>query len=164
MIREIEDVFMKTTDGNDGIERVLVCITAQCNSKRLINEGAKVADQANGELHIIHVQRGDSIFNNADTPRLLEELFDYGAKRGGMIHFYCDEDITECIGRFVKEKGITKMVLGEPPMNSISTQKEIEKKLGVVLNNIHLPLDVVVVKRNEAEKNMLIKRNKAAFT
>ncbi|MPM49129.1 hypothetical protein SDC9_95857 [bioreactor metagenome] len=63
MIREIEDVFVKA---EDGIERILVCITAQCNSKRLINEGAKVADQVNGELHIIHVQRGDSIFNNAD--------------------------------------------------------------------------------------------------
>lgn len=161
MIREIEDVFVKA---DDGIERVLVCITAQCNSKRLINEGAKVADQANGELHIIHVQRGDSIFNNEETPKLLEELFDYGAKRGGMIHFYCDQDITECIGRFVKDNGITKMVLGEPPMSNAPTEKEIEKKLNVVLKNINLPVDVVVVKRNEAEKNMFIKRNKVAFT
>jgi|GEM_PF-453956 Osmosensitive K+ channel histidine kinase len=161
MIREIEDVFMKT---NDGIERVLVCITAQCNSKRLIDEGAKVASEANGELHIIHVQRGDSIFNNADTPKLLEELFDYGSKKGGMIHFYCDEHITECIGQFVNDKGITKMVLGEPPMDNIATQKEIEKKLRIVLENINLPVDVVVVKRNEAEKNMIIKRNKCAVT
>ncbi|MDD3570784.1 MAG: hypothetical protein PHY44_06765 [Lachnospiraceae bacterium] len=161
MIREIEDVFVKA---DDDIERVLVCITAQGNSKRLINEGAKVADQANGELHIIHVQRGDSIFNNADTAKLLEELFDYGAKRGGMIHFYCDQDITECIARFVKDNGITKMVLGEPPTKSVSDHKEIEKKLSVVLKKIHLPVDVVIVKRNEAEKNMLIKRNKVAFT
>ena len=161
MIREIEDVFMKA---DDGIERVLVCITAQCNSKRLINEGAKVADAANGELHILHVQRGDSIFNNADTPRLLEELFAYGAKRGGMIHFYCDEDITECIGRFVKNNGITKMVLGEPPVDNTSAQKKIEKRLGIALNNIQTPLDVVVVKRNETEENMLIKRIESVFT
>lgn len=161
MIREIEDVFVKT---NDGIERILVCITAQCNSKRLINEGAKVADEANGELHIIHVQRGDSIFNNADTPRLLEELFDYGAKRGGMIHFYCDEDVTECIGKFVEKNGITKMVMGEPLIDNVVTEKKIEKKLGRVLNGVQLPLDVVVVKRNEAEKNMLITRNKGVFT
>ena len=41
----------------------------------------------------------DSIFNNSDTPRIINELCQYGGKKGGSIHFYCDEDIAECIGK-----------------------------------------------------------------
>lgn len=141
------------------IDRILVCITAQGNSKRLINSGAELADKTDGELHILHVQLGNNIFNNEDTPRLLEELFDFGSQKGGMIHCYCDEDVAKCIGRFSEETGITKVVFGQPPIEA-----ELEKD--VVLNNLkHLLrfvpnwVDLIIVPREEGIENICIKRN-----
>ncbi len=101
-------------------EKILVCITAQSNSKRLMDYGYQIAEKYNGELHILHVLKGDSVFNNPDTPMLLQELFDYGTKEGGVIHAYCNENVPKSIGEFVKTEKMTKIILGEPP-------KEMEK-------------------------------------
>ena len=155
MIREIEDNFIKT---NEKIEKILVCITAQCNSKRLIDEGARVADLNDGELHILHVQQGDSIFNNSETPKLLEELFNYASQKGGMVHFYCDEDVSECIGNFVNETGITKVVLGEPPVVKEITDETIREQLKVVIRHIYEPVDLIIVRRQEGLENIVIKK------
>lgn len=155
MIREIEDGFVKT---NEKVEKILVCITAQSNSKRLIDEGAEVADEFDGELHILHVQRGDSIFNNDETPKLLELLFNYAGKRGGMVHFYCDEDVSECIGNFVNETGITKVVLGEPPVVKEITEETVLEQLMVVIRRITEPVDLIIVRREEGHENFVIEK------
>jgi len=81
-------------------KKVLVCITAQSNSKRLMDYGHDIAEKYEGELHILHVLKGDSVFNNPDTPALLQELFDYGSKEGGMIHAFCDENVSKSIGNY----------------------------------------------------------------
>lgn len=112
--------------------RVLVCITAQSNSKRLMDCGCTIAEACGGELHILHVLAGDSVFNNPDTPVLLQQLFDYGAKKGGIIHAYCDNNVPESIGRFAEKEEITKIILGEPPKeidNPINHFKSIVKTL-----------------------------------
>lgn len=98
-----------------GTERVIVCITAQSNSERLIDAAAKIADEENAEFHILNVNKGTSIFNNAETPQLLEKLFEYGSRKGGMVHMKCSENVPESIGSFIKEYKITSIVLGEPP-------------------------------------------------
>ena len=91
-------------------EKVVVCITAQNSSQRLIDYGAEVAEQAKGSLHILHVQKGDSIFQNGETLKLLTKLLAYGDRCGGIIHVLCDRDVPKCIGQFVKQEGITKLV------------------------------------------------------
>ena len=105
MVREAVDAI-----NGDKIERVLVCITSQISSQRLIDKAAEIADNENAELHILHVQQGNSIFNNADTPKMIHSLCQYGSKKGGTMHFYCHEDVPECIGKFVSEKYITKII------------------------------------------------------
>ena len=99
----------------EGTNKVLVCITAQSNSKRLMDCGHNIALKCEGELHILHVLKGDSVFNNPDTPVLLQELFDYGSRVGGMIHAYCDENVPKSIGSVVKNEKMTTIILGEPP-------------------------------------------------
>ena len=84
MVREAVDAI-----NGDKIERVLVCITSQISSQRLIDKAAEIADKENAELHILHVQQGNSIFNNADTPKMIHSLCQYGSQKGGTMHFYC---------------------------------------------------------------------------
>lgn len=110
----------------EGTKKVLVCITAQSNSERLIDYASLIADENNAEFHILNVNKGTSIFNNNSTPQLLEKLFAYGSERGGMVHMLCSEDVAKSIGDFIKEYNITNIVLGEPPKKIQKLQEESE--------------------------------------
>ena len=136
--------------------RVLVCITAQSNSKRLMDCGYDTAEACGGELHILHVLEGDSVFNNPDTPALLQNLFDYGAKKGGVIHAYCDNNVPESIGRFAEKEKITKIILGEPPKekdNPINHFKSIVKTLPD-------GIEIIILDRNVKNGTRSFKKNK----
>ena len=107
-------------------EKIAVCITAQTSSQKLIDYGAEVAQQYNGSLHILHVQKGDSIFQNGQTLKLLTKLLAYGDRCGGMIHVLCDQDVPKCISEFVKQEGITKVIMGEIPNKVAKVQQETQ--------------------------------------
>lgn len=151
MIREINGKEEKE------VERIAVCITAQGNSRRLMDKGAALADEKNGELHILHVQQGNSIFHNADTPKLLEELFNYGSQLGGMIHFHCDDDVAQFLGRFAAEQGITKMVLGQPPMENAADKAQLLHKLKDIVRFIPSQVELVVVPRDDTQPNVILR-------
>jgi K+-sensing histidine kinase KdpD len=109
------------------IYKVLVCITPQANGKRLIDKGYEIALQTKGELHILHVEKGDQIFVSEESSQLLQWLFDYGSERGGMVHGICGEDVISTIRQFIKTESITHAVFGESPAASnLNGEKGIE--------------------------------------
>lgn len=140
-----------------GTNKVVACITAQNNSERLIDTAAEVADKFNAELHILHVNKGTSIFINENTPMMLDKLFEYGSEKGGMIHMLCSENVAESIGAFIEEYGITKIVLGEPPAKFIEKKKISESefdKIEKVLKKCGV--EIIIVKRQaEVEEEVL---------
>lgn len=93
--------------------KVLVCITIQRNSKRLIEKGAKIARELDAQLHILHVEKGMSIFQNPEAATLLEALFKYGRELGGEVHFVSDQDIAQKIVGLIRDMDVTTVVLGE---------------------------------------------------
>lgn len=93
-------------------EKVLVLVTAQKKSLRLIEYGFTAAQECGGELHILHVQKGDSIFDGKETISLLQNLAGTGARMGGIVHICCGDSISACIGQFVQEEGMTQVVMG----------------------------------------------------
>ena len=99
------------------MNKVLVCITPQSNSHRLIDRGHEAAQKTNGALHILHVEKGNDIFISNDTSKLLQELFNYGSGLGGIVHGLCGENIVNTIMQFIKDEKITHIVLGESPEN-----------------------------------------------
>lgn len=146
----------------DDREKILVCITAQSNSKRLIDKGAQVADKRNGELHILNVQKGNNIFHNEDTPRLLEELFNYGTEKGAMVHAYCDDNIPESIALFIQKEKITRLVLGQPP-------KDLQKNLPCNVNQFHriierMPQKIEVVIVGKEDEQYIVEQEKTAVS
>ena len=135
----------------EGTNKVVACITAQYNSESLIDTAAEVADRFNAELHILHVNKGSSIFNNENTPMLLDKLFEYGSEKGGMVHMLCSDDVAQSIGDFIEEYGITKIVLGEPPR---FVEKRIQKasefgKIEKILKKCGV--EIIIVKREDKE-------------
>ena len=109
-------------------EKIAVCITAQTSSQKLIDYGAEVAQQYNSSLHILHVQKGDSIFQNGQTLKLLTKLLAYGDRCGGMIHVLCDQDVPKCISEFVKQEGITKVIMGEIPNKVAKKYSKVQQE------------------------------------
>ena len=94
-------------------KKVLVCITPQSNSKRLIERGFRIAGDVSAQLHILHVARGANIITDDSSAQLLQKLFDYSAEFGGIVHGLCGENITATIIKFIRDEKITHLVLGE---------------------------------------------------
>lgn len=97
-------------------EKVLVLVTAQRNALRLIDYGFSMALANDGELHILHVQKGNSVFDGTDTLKRLQELIDYGSRLGACIHVQCDNDVAGYVGSFVEKEEMTRVILGEGPI------------------------------------------------
>ena len=95
------------------IKKVLVCITPQSNSKRLIERGNTIASAESAELHVLHVARGRNILESDGSMQLLQQLFDYATGFGGIVHGVSGENITTTITKFIRDEMITHLVLGE---------------------------------------------------
>ena len=128
-------------------EKIAVCITAQTSSQRLIDYGAEIAEQYNSSLHILHVQKGDSIFQNGETLKLLTKLLSYGDRCGGIVHVLCDEDVPKCIAQFAKEEGITKVIMGELPKveKKHTTKVQKETQFQKIIAMIPQKVEVITV-------------------
>lgn len=149
-------ILIKTNQNKGGIkdmteQKIVVCITAQSNSQRLIDYGAKIAEKVNGSLHILHVQKGNSIFQNGETLKLLAKLFAYGDKCGGMIHALCDENVAKCIADFVKQECVTKVVMGELPaaMSQQLQKNGEENQFEKIISALPKDVEVIIVKRQQ---------------
>ncbi len=130
--------------------KVLVCITPQSNSKRLIDRGLETSKKISGELHILHVIKGYDIFESDDSKNLLQYLFDYGTSRGGIVHAISAKDVSITIGQFLKEERITNLILGVSPKegeicnDSVSKEEVYEKILSYVPHlKISLKIELV---------------------
>lgn len=134
-------------------EKVLVLVTAQKNALRLIDYGFSMSLANDGELHILHVQKGNSVFDGLDTLKRLQELIDYGSRLGACIHVQCDNDVAGYVGRFVEKEKITRVILGEGP-----TSKQ-EKALGEwdrIIDIIPEEVMLHVVAREETKLQRMI--------
>ncbi len=121
-----------------GTKKVLVCITPQSNSVRLIQKGHEIATTIGAELHILHVEKGDSILVNSDSTALLQHLFDYGSELNGIVHGLCGEDVVETIIAFIKSEGITNVLLGEPPKDTAIKPIDVKAKLTAEMPYLHI--------------------------
>ncbi len=134
-------------------ENVLVCITIQENSRRLISEGARVARSVNAPLHILHIRKGETIFDNPESSNLLQELFAYGSELGGEVHFLCSQTVIDTIIHFIKEHHITQLVLGETPqLSQDNTSLGVYEKILESITDIQ----ITVLPRDEVALNMSI--------
>ncbi len=120
-------------------QKVLVCITIQENSRRLISQGFSITESMHASLHILHIRRGETIFDNPESSSLLEDLFDYGSELGGEVHFLCSNDITQTILDFIIDNHITHIVLGEAPIvTDLDARETVCSKLLETLPNVNI--------------------------
>ena len=120
-------------------QKVLVGITIQESSHRLIKEGFNLSKAIDASLHILHIRKGETIFDKPESSELLTNLFTYGGELGGEVHFLCSNDIPEAITTFIKENNITHLVIGETPNGtSLESGSSIYDSLQKQLGDIEL--------------------------
>ncbi len=122
--------------------KVLVCITLQHNSKRLIDEGSNIAQSLDADFHVLHISKGTTIFENEESSKLFQELFRYGASLGGEVHFLCSTHVTDTITSFIRENAITDLVIGEAP-NSTEDKRNVYSRLK---DNLQM-INIIALKR-----------------
>ena len=124
--------------------KILVGITIQENSRRLIDEGVKLSKSLNAPLHILHIRKGKTIFDNPESSILLENLFTYGSELGGEIHFLCSDHVSITFSNFVKDNHITHLVIGESASHLANKVPSVYDKLTNELQDI----EIAVLQRN----------------
>ena len=128
--------------------KVLVGITIQENSRRLISTGAELAKSIDAPLHILHIRKGIIVFDNPESSILLQELFSYGGELGGEVHFLCSNHVKQSILDFIKENEITHLVIGETPIEFSSQNNTVGNTLLSYLPNI----EVTVLPREDEQE------------
>ncbi|MDR2650642.1 MAG: hypothetical protein LBB94_13145 [Clostridiales bacterium] len=101
--------------GGSHLNKVLVCITPQANGRLLIDKGHAISLYIGAELHILHVEQNNSVFYTEESARMLDNLFRYGSERGAVVHAICAQDPFKTIKHFIKDEGVTDVILGESP-------------------------------------------------
>lgn len=124
--------------------KILVGITIQENSRRLIDEGVRLSKSLNAPLHILHIRKGETIFDNPESSMLLEDLFAYGGELGGEVHFLCGEHVSKTFLNFVKDNDITHLVIGESPSHLAIKAPSVYDKITNELQDI----EIIVLQRN----------------
>ncbi|MBP3888830.1 MAG: hypothetical protein J6F30_14470 [Cellulosilyticum sp.] len=127
--------------------KILVGITIQENSRRLIDEGHRLSKELNAPLHILHIRKGETIFDHPDSSKLLDELFTYGGELGGEVHFVCGDHVFDTFRTFIKDNHITHLVIGETSATLQTAKPSVHDRLTHTLSDIEI---VVLQRTSEA--------------
>ena len=95
--------------------RVMVCVTGQKTCERLIREGARIAAEIEGEVHVVHVATGGAPFMGASPKQeaeALEYLFRRAQESGADMEVVRADSAVEALVRLAQEHDVDCVVLG----------------------------------------------------
>ena len=95
-------------------ETFLVCVTGQQSSSRLIHRGAQLAQEHHASLLVLSVSgSGANLLSNPDVSQALNDLYRLSGEVGAEMTMLHHTDAHRAIVDFVKERGVTRLILGE---------------------------------------------------
>lgn len=95
--------------------KIMVCVTGQKTCERLIREGARIADEQGGSVHVVHVAMQNSAFLSsgvAQDAEALEYLFRCAQSCSAEISVLRSNDALKTLTKFARNNGISHIVLG----------------------------------------------------
>ena len=102
-------------DQTKGSERVMVCVSLRSpNAPRLLRKGARLADRLGAPWYAVYIQTpGESTEKvDAATQRRLADALMLATQLGGVHFTFKGPDFASAVAEFVREYGITHLVLG----------------------------------------------------
>lgn len=96
------------------METVLVCVTGQQSSQRLIHRGAELAARHGAQLLVLAVSgSGFNLLTNPEVSQSLNDLYRLSGQVGAEMTMLHDTDAHRAICDFARQRGATRLVLGE---------------------------------------------------
>ena len=92
---------------------VLVCVTAQQSSEKLIDAGRAIADENSADLEVISVLPIEG-FDSRNNPEILDRLHQHAKGAGGDMAVYFSEDPTLTIAAHIAKTKPKLLVTGYP--------------------------------------------------
>lgn len=112
-LRQVADKVEDDSPNEEGAaikERIAVAVTAQAGDAFLIRRGARMAQRLRGDLYVVHVRHkrlSRDQEKSLDNHRIVCESLQ------GRFEFLPGRDVAKTLALFVKQYGITQLVLGE---------------------------------------------------
>lgn len=95
-------------------DTVLVCVTGQQSSQRLIHRGAEIAARHGAPLLVLSVSgSGVNLLSNPSVSQALNDLYRLSVEVGAEMTMLHHTDAHRAICDFAKERGVTHLVLGQ---------------------------------------------------
>ena len=111
------------------IEKILVLITAQQQSKQFITLGYDMAKETSGELYVLHIANEE---HKSDMEHI-QTLAEYVCSLGGQFSFLWDCEPQHAVKKFVKQNHITKLLI-EQTKTAQTEPKEVLSEKRTVLS------------------------------
>lgn len=141
------DAYMKRKGIRDNwhaVERLMVCVSASPNSKKLIRRGARIANRYKCEWYVVSVASTRLLFDNyteADK-KMLQSHEQLSRQLGAEMVYLTGRSVSETLAAFANEKHITQIVIGQSSRTKVETffrGSTINKLIKMVRNvEIHL--------------------------
>lgn len=95
-------------------DTVLVCVTGQQSSQRLIHRGAEIAARLQAPLLVLSVSgSGVNLLSNPEVSQALNDLYRLSVEVGAEMTMLHHHDAHRAICGFVQERGVSHLVLGQ---------------------------------------------------
>ncbi len=95
-------------------ETVLVCVTGQSSSSRLIHKGAEIAQAHEAKLLVLYVSgNGLNTMTNPGVVQALDELYRLSSTVGAEMTMLHASDARKAIHDFARDREVTRIVLGQ---------------------------------------------------
>lgn len=122
------------------LANTMVCVTRQVSCKRLIEAGARFAQEQNGELTVVHVVQPDAHFlGNPNDGDALEYLFSIAKEHDAGISVLRSKDLIQTLAQNAKKLKITHIILGVSPIQSVTgTPADVAQRLKTRLPHVEI--------------------------
>lgn len=102
-------------DGKDVSERIMVCLSSRSpNSTKLLRKASRLADRFHAPWYAIYIQTPSERTERIDagTQRQIADALAVAQQLGGISMTFSGEDFPHAVAHFVREYGITHIILG----------------------------------------------------
>lgn len=147
---ELDD-YMKREGIKDNwhtVERIMVCISASPNAKKLIRRGARIANRYKCEWYVVTVNSTRLIYghDSEEDKKMLQSHAQLAQQLGADMVELTGRSVSETLAGYANEKHITQIIMGQSSRTKVETffrGSTINKLIKMVHNvEIHLiPID-----------------------
>jgi two-component system sensor histidine kinase KdpD len=146
-VDEALDTYMKREGINDNwhtVERVMVCISASPNAKKLIRRGARISNRYKCEWYVVTVDCTNLFakkMTDADR-KMINSHIQLAEQLGAETIELTGKSVSESLAAYANKKHITQIILGQSSRTKIETLvrgSTVNKLIKMVKNvEIHL--------------------------